>query len=133
HVLHELRIHTTDLRKPFPVAHVRGVRQEQMHGLGVHVLWCHVRPLGRSPQTTPLRPTPSPNPHEILLQVHLLNQALDLVGENDPVTLHVGVPQELVEDQLDRKSTRLNSSHVKISYAVFCLKKKSQPQSTDSR
>src|SRR5690606_40832863 len=27
-------------------------------------------------------------------------------------------------DQTDRKSTRLNSSHVKISYAVFCLKKK---------
>src|SRR5690606_41965584 len=26
----------------------------------------------------------------------------------------------------DRKSTRLNSSHVKISYAVFCLKKKTQ-------
>src|SRR5215475_9874508 len=30
---------------------------------------------------------------------------------------------------LDRKSTRLNSSHVKISYAVFCLKKKKkQPE-----
>src|SRR5436309_6665392 len=27
----------------------------------------------------------------------------------------------------DRKSTRLNSSHVKISYAVFCLKKKNTP------
>src|SRR5258707_1462858 len=27
--------------------------------------------------------------------------------------------------QLDRKSTRLNSSHANISYAVFCLKKKS--------
>src|SRR5690606_40755161 len=27
-------------------------------------------------------------------------------------------------DRPDRKSTRLNSSHVKISYAVFCLKKK---------
>src|SRR5690606_41095487 len=27
-------------------------------------------------------------------------------------------------DKSDRKSTRLNSSHVKISYAVFCLKKK---------
>src|SRR5690606_41504801 len=27
-------------------------------------------------------------------------------------------------DERDRKSTRLNSSHVKISYAVFCLKKK---------
>src|SRR5690606_41977008 len=28
----------------------------------------------------------------------------------------------------DRKSTRLNSSHVKISYAVFCLKKKISPR-----
>src|SRR2546430_15838787 len=28
---------------------------------------------------------------------------------------------------LDRKSTRLNSSHSQISYAVFCLKKKKQP------
>src|SRR5690606_41908871 len=33
--------------------------------------------------------------------------------------------QELSEKfPIDRKSTRLNSSHVKISYAVFCLKKK---------
>src|SRR5690606_40630170 len=30
------------------------------------------------------------------------------------------------EDSVDRKSTRLNSSHVKISYAVFCLKKKNK-------
>src|SRR5690554_7326604 len=30
----------------------------------------------------------------------------------------------VVEHELDRKSTRLNSSHVRISYAVFCLKKK---------
>src|SRR5436309_9352538 len=29
-------------------------------------------------------------------------------------------------DDQDRKSTRLNSSHVKISYAVFCLKKKNK-------
>src|SRR5206468_5076529 len=29
-----------------------------------------------------------------------------------------------VEDERDRKSTRLNSSHDQISYAVFCLKKK---------
>src|SRR5690606_41507789 len=29
---------------------------------------------------------------------------------------------------IDRKSTRLNSSHVKISYAVFCLKKKTNTQ-----
>src|SRR5256885_9803304 len=30
-------------------------------------------------------------------------------------------------DDLDRKSTRLNSSHLVISYAVFCLKKKKDP------
>src|SRR3712207_8982416 len=29
-----------------------------------------------------------------------------------------------LEKELDRKSTRLNSSHANISYAVFCLKKK---------
>src|SRR5690606_29181049 len=37
-------------------------------------------------------------------------------------TGHVGHVDEQVGT--DRKSTRLNSSHVKISYAVFCLKKK---------
>src|SRR5207244_12845548 len=33
-------------------------------------------------------------------------------------------------DQADRKSTRLNSSHQIISYAVFCLKKKKQKKHT---
>src|SRR5690625_6121834 len=33
-------------------------------------------------------------------------------------------PNSEVQSYLDRKSTRLNSSHVAISYAVFCLKKK---------
>src|SRR5690625_5893104 len=32
--------------------------------------------------------------------------------------------RELEDGRVDRKSTRLNSSHVAISYAVFCLKKK---------
>src|SRR5690349_21914314 len=35
--------------------------------------------------------------------------------------------------RLDRKSTRLNSSHVEISYAVFCLKKKKKSHSSFSR
>src|SRR3989442_2856280 len=34
------------------------------------------------------------------------------------------VLEEVALDVGDRKSTRLNSSHVRISYAVFCLKKK---------
>src|SRR5690606_41558935 len=33
----------------------------------------------------------------------------------------------------DRKSTRLNSSHVKISYAVFCLKKKKKKRKSKRR
>src|SRR5690606_40363953 len=40
-------------------------------------------------------------------------------GERPPLGV---LGQQLVD--ADRKSTRLNSSHVKISYAVFCLKKK---------
>src|SRR3712207_7202485 len=35
-----------------------------------------------------------------------------------------GVSVLLTQERLDRKSTRLNSSHANISYAVFCLKKK---------
>src|SRR5260221_8559865 len=34
------------------------------------------------------------------------------------------VPLGALEPEIDRKSTRLNSSHTVISYAVFCLKKK---------
>src|SRR5690606_40036477 len=48
----------------------------------------------------------------------LLLQALDLVAKLGGALVVLGLDG-------DRKSTRLNSSHVKISYAVFCLKKKS--------
>src|SRR5690606_41213893 len=45
----------------------------------------------------------------------------------EPIALHlVHAPIEAGAADQDRKSTRLNSSHVKISYAVFCLKKKSK-------
>src|SRR5437870_13338122 len=42
-------------------------------------------------------------------------------GEEQPIAV---VPLRGAAEYLDRKSTRLNSSHVAISYAVFCLKKK---------
>src|SRR5690606_41658564 len=44
----------------------------------------------------------------------LLLSWVPIIG--DPITLIAGLQKEK-----DRKSTRLNSSHVKISYAVFCL------------
>src|SRR5690554_7578047 len=37
---------------------------------------------------------------------------------------------DVQKELLDRKSTRLNSSHVRISYAVFCLKKKKNKKTT---
>src|SRR5256885_8908133 len=52
-----------------------------------------------------------PDPKEILDELH---------NENFRTALHVVIKT----DKLDRKSTRLNSSHLVISYAVFCLKKK---------
>src|SRR5690606_40349743 len=47
-----------------------------------------------------------------------------------PVAGPVGEADDL-EHLGDRKSTRLNSSHVKISYAVFCLKKKNTTRTED--
>src|SRR6266851_9456940 len=46
--------------------------------------------------------------------------ALAFSVENDRQTTEIRRPFDVV----DRKSTRLNSSHITISYAVFCLKKK---------
>src|SRR5258707_8070784 len=47
----------------------------------------------------------------------LLSGAIVLIGKTD---------QTMFDTLRDRKSTRLNSSHANISYAVFCLKKKTQ-------
>src|SRR5262245_65387018 len=40
--------------------------------------------------------------------------------------------ENVVLARIDRKSTRLNSSHLGISYAVFCLKKKKQKRQVDN-
>src|SRR5690606_41530979 len=52
----------------------------------------------------------------------LLQRELVLVVERR--ALQAGAQAHEVRRRPDRKSTRLNSSHVKISYAVFCMKKK---------
>src|SRR6266481_9154049 len=53
------------------------------------------------------------------IQIHQLRQFLQTTTIVTPELL-----QTLLLHHLDRKSTRLNSSHSSISYAVFCLKKK---------
>src|SRR5947207_10245628 len=48
----------------------------------------------------------------------------------DPAHLALVHVLQAVEAIVDRKSTRLNSSHTVISYAVFCLKKKKEKNTT---
>src|SRR3712207_7661267 len=56
-----------------------------------------------------------------LLHLHVPRQVGDAVS-----VLRVGAEATFADLHRDRKSTRLNSSHANISYAVFCLKKKDQ-------
>src|SRR3712207_8215411 len=56
------------------------------------------------------------------------HQQVDVLGPRVPAAERVGhaAARERLREG-DRKSTRLNSSHSNISYAVFCLKKKTPP------
>src|SRR2546427_7890331 len=90
--------------------------------------------LPASPAAT--APTPSDSPRArtekdagraVAHQQHGAHQGRQRGHEPHVEVLHV--PQLVSDDRLelvpaDRKSTRLNSSHSQISYAVFCLKKK---------
>src|SRR5205814_10366077 len=67
----------------------------------------HSFPTRRSSDLRSSRPRPTARPHSI---------CLTLVSSPRPPTAS--------DRSRDRKSTRLNSSHLGISYAVFCLKKK---------
>src|SRR2546430_8225893 len=49
---------------------------------------------------------------------------LDHLAARDREGAHLGLRVDIDAEALDRKSTRLNSSHSQISYAVFCLKQK---------
>src|SRR5262245_63479021 len=47
--------------------------------------------------------------------------------------VRVGAGHAELQPHLDRKSTRLNSSHLGISYAVFCLKKKKKKKKNETK
>src|SRR5690625_6541189 len=61
-------------------------------------------------------PAPRPAARSVPAAVADLGRRADRIGRGDAILVR----------QADRKSTRLNSSHVAISYAVFCLKKKTK-------
>src|SRR2546428_7119963 len=55
------------------------------------------------------------------------NALEEVYGSRAPLGFTVYFTLRPAGRRVDRKSTRLNSSHDQISYAVFCLKKKKQP------
>src|SRR5690349_23708050 len=77
-------------------------------------------------------------PYTTLFRSSANSKWLDEIAHTNPLWIHpshanklgvrtgdlVRVETEIGYYVVDRKSTRLNSSHVEISYAVFCLKKK---------
>src|SRR5256885_13168216 len=88
-------------------------------------------------------------PYTTLFRSGFENGAADIEAKCFETTLRVPKPQaggeshKKIEDAAslftppglvltDRKSTRLNSSHLVISYAVFCLKKKNQTDGTSA-
>src|SRR5690349_23031224 len=55
------------------------------------------------------------------------SNCMEELGENPHLAIAVySKALDVLPTRADRKSTRLNSSHVEISYAVFCLKKKTK-------
>src|SRR5256885_9758507 len=70
------------------------------------------RPVAQPSPAASAQPAPEPVPQHAVVVVAQAIAAGQRIGSED-VKLA----------QLDRKSTRLNSSHLVISYAVFCLKK----------
>src|SRR3712207_7899887 len=56
----------------------------------------------------------------------------DVLSVGQKVQVQIAEIDDRGKLSLDRKSTRLNSSHANISYAVFCLKKKKKSTGTNS-
>src|SRR5699024_11762366 len=76
---------------------------------------------------------------EVLNQINdvdrteMIQQVNELIEQREEIIQRLSKPyssEEIKIGRQDRKSTRLNSSHVSISYAVFCLKKKKRRTQT---
>src|SRR3712207_8027485 len=74
------------------------------------------------PYTTLFRSSEALDVHRVAAPLKLVDRAHgpEVLALVEALHLEAG----LLGDRLDRKSTRPNSSHANISYAVFCLKKK---------
>src|SRR5438270_13186422 len=98
-----------------------------------------IRPSPHPPLTPPLDRllffffNAPPTPEIYTLSLHDALPIPALNGRLDGMAVRVPTPNVSLADLTaeDRKSTRLNSSHSQISYAVFCLKKKKNKHNKD--
>src|SRR5205809_5941366 len=88
------------------------------------------------------RPPSSPLfPYTTLFRSSRIAAARDAARQYDPLRINAVLPEQHIDTRhqvmhhpaQDRKSTRLNSSHGYISYAVFCLKKKKKKTTHQQR
>src|SRR5205085_12016303 len=88
------------------------------------------------PYTTLFRSIPENFKYDVRVRERMLKRGLlteseltkhvDALADVADQVIEVELKQPALVKESDRKSTRLNSSHSQISYAVFCLKKKSK-------
>src|SRR5699024_10879556 len=98
---------------------------ETVIGLEVHVeLKTDTKIFSPSPNAFGSEPNENINPKDLGYPgtLPVLNEEAVNFGMKASMALNCDIADEMIFE--DRKSTRLNSSHVSISYAVFCLKKK---------
>src|SRR5690625_5252311 len=111
----------------------------------VYLLWTSLVPLYRSSSPTScslffllIRPPPRSTLFPYTTLFRSTHRDLELPDPPDGTQAWTGTGETLTQwtrlngawEAKDRKSTRLNSSHVAISYAVFCLKKKKKKKTT---
>src|SRR5690606_39596720 len=99
--------------------------------LCVSVLWCpHSSPASptRRSSDLPLRRKVIGDPcRDASAAIHTAHRLAAVIGDEYPHLIGIRTDKRVLAVlHRDRKSTRLNSSHVKISHAVFCLKKKNR-------
>src|SRR5690606_41686475 len=108
------------------IAYSRTVIQAQARATDSYLVARRPPPPALFPYTTLFRSRVPARPDGGRAPTDRPRERLPSVAPHPVAAIEPGSCQGLPSHPVDRKSTRLNSSHVKISYAVFCLKKKKQ-------
>src|SRR5690606_5400916 len=120
-----------------PRPHVRAPEHARHHRRVAQLVLEPPRPGRRGPRVGPRHPGAgrlrrAGGPLMALLPPIIIDDVRPSTPAGFPAKAVAGQPVPVSAVLVDRKSTRLNSSHVKISYAVFCLKKKKKTENTDT-